>query len=61
MVAEAFACGVVVETCAEAFRLAGIAQKYKHKVRVVAATPVRSLGVGQRPLKNDVRDARTSS
>ena len=32
-----------------------------HEVRVVAATLVRSLGVGQRGLKNDVRDARVLS
>jgi transposase len=32
-----------------------------HDVRVVAATLVRSLGVGQRGLKNDARDARTLS
>ena len=52
---------VVVETCTEAFRLAAIAQRHGHEVRVVAATLVRSLGVGQRGLKNDVRDARTLS
>lgn len=52
---------VVLETCTEAFRLAGIAQKQGHEVRVVAATLVRSLGVGQRGLKNDVRDARMLS
>lgn len=32
-----------------------------HDVRVVAATLVRSLGIGQRGLKNDVRDARVLS
>lgn len=52
---------VVVETCTEAFRLAGLAQQHGHEVRVVAATLVRSLGVGQRGLKNDVRDARILS
>ena len=52
---------VVVETCTEAFRLAGIARQHGHDVRVVAATLVRSLGVGQRGLKNDVRDARILS
>ena len=52
---------VVIETCTEAFRLAGIAQQHGHDVRVVAATLVRSLGVGQRGLKNDVRDARILS
>jgi hypothetical protein len=48
---------VIVETCTEAFRLAAIARQHGHEVRVVAATLVRTLGVGQRGLKNDVRDA----
>ena len=52
---------VVLETCTEAFRIAGKAQRQGHDVRVVAATLVRSLGVGQRGPKNDVRDARTLS
>jgi transposase len=52
---------VVLETCTEAFRLAGVAQQHGHEVRVVAATLVRALGVGQRGLKNDERDARTLS
>jgi transposase len=52
---------VIVETCTEAFRLAAIARQHGHEVRVVAATLVRTLGVGQRGLKNDVRDARTLS
>src|SRR4051812_16103542 len=52
---------VVVETCTEAFRVAAIAQRHGHEVRVVAATLVRALGVGQRGLKNDERDARTLS
>lgn len=51
---------VIVETCTEAFRVAAAAQRAGHEVRVVAATLVRSLGVGQRGLKNDVRDARVS-
>ena len=48
---------VVVETCTEAFRMAAQAQQLGHDVRVVAATLVRALGVGQRGLKNDQRDA----
>lgn len=52
---------VVVETCTEAFRVATIARQHGHEVRVVAATLVRSLGVGHRGLKNDVRDARILS
>ena len=39
---------VVLETCTEAFRIAGRARQQGHDVRVVAATLVRSLGVGQR-------------
>ena len=52
---------VVFETSTGAFRLASMAQQHGHDVRVVAATLVRSLGVGQRGLKNDVRDARMLS
>ena len=53
---------VIVETCTEAFRMAGAARSSMgHDVRVVAATLVRALGVGQRGLKNDQRDARTLS
>jgi transposase len=52
---------VILETCTEAFRIAALAQRTGHDVRVVAATLVRSLGVGQRGLKNDVRDARVLS
>jgi transposase len=52
---------VIVETCTEAFRIAALAQRAGHDVRVVAATLVRSLGVGHRGLKNDVRDARVLS
>lgn len=52
---------VILETCTEAFRIAARAQRVGHDVRVVAATLVRSLGVGHRGLKNDVRDARVLS
>jgi transposase len=52
---------VIVETWTEAFRVAALAQPAGHDVRVVAATLVRSLGVGRRGLKNDVRDARVLS
>lgn len=52
---------VVLETCTEAFRIAGQAREQGHDVRVVAATLVRSLGIGQRGLKNDRRDARALS
>jgi len=52
---------VIVETCTEAFRIADTAIARGHEVRVVPATLVRSLGVGQRGLKNDERDARLLS
>lgn len=52
---------VIVETCTEAFRIADAAIAQGHEVRVVPATLVRSIGVGQRGLKNDERDARLLS
>jgi transposase len=52
---------VVVETCAEAFRVADMALDLGHEVRVVPATLVRSLGVGARRIKTDRRDAQVLS
>jgi transposase len=52
---------VVLETCAEAFRIADIALQCEHDVRVVPATLVRSLGVGARGVKTDRRDAQVLS
>jgi transposase len=52
---------VVMETCAEAFRIADAAKAAGHEVRVVAATLVRALGVGARRTKTDRRDAQTLS
>ncbi|MBN1945923.1 MAG: IS110 family transposase [Bradymonadales bacterium] len=52
---------VIVETCAEAFTVADAALAVGHEARVVPATMVRSLGVGSRRLKSDVRDARILS
>ena len=52
---------VVMETCAEAFGLADAALAAGHQVRVVPATLVKTLGVGQRRLKNDRRDAQVLS
>jgi transposase len=52
---------VIVETCAEAFRIADEAQELGHHVKVVPASLARSLGVGSRGVKNDVRDARNLS
>jgi transposase len=52
---------VVLETSAEAFGIADQALACGHQVRVVAATLVRSLGVGARGIKTDQRDARALS
>src|SRR5690349_20851679 len=52
---------VIVETCAEAFRVADAALALGHEVRVVPATLVRTLGVGARRTKTDRRDAQTLS
>jgi transposase len=52
---------VILETCAEAFRVADVARSVGHDPRVVAATLVRALGVGARRTKYDRRDARVLS
>lgn len=52
---------VVLETCAESFHFADALQSQGHQVRVVAATLVRSLGVGARGIKSDRRDAQVLS
>lgn len=52
---------VVVETSAEAFRVADDAREVGHEVKVVPASLARSLGVGSRGIKTDVRDARNLS
>jgi len=52
---------VIVETCAEAFRVADIAKELGHEARVVPATLVKALGVGERKTKTDKRDARKLS
>jgi transposase len=52
---------VIVETMAEAFRVADAAKEAGHEVRVVPATLVRALGVGARKTKTDRRDARVLS
>ncbi len=52
---------VVLETSAEAFAVADLALAAGHQVRVVPATLVRQLGVGQRGIKTDRRDARVLS
>ena len=52
---------VVLETSAEAFRVADQALAAGHQVRVVAATLVKTIGVGARGIKTDQRDARVLS
>ena len=52
---------VILETCSEAFFIADAASAQGHQVRVVPATLVRQLGVSERGLKNDQRDARKLS
>lgn len=52
---------VLVESSAEAFSVADWAIELGHEARVVPASLVRALGVGERGLKNDVRDARKLS
>lgn len=52
---------VVLETSSEAFRIADQAKQAGHEVRVVRSTLSKQLGVGDRGIKNDVRDARKLS
>jgi len=52
---------VVMEASAEAFTVADAALAAGHQVRVVPGTLVRLLGVGERRIKNDQRDARQLS
>jgi transposase len=52
---------VILETSSEAFRIADAAIAANHEVRVVPATLAKQLGVGERSLKTDLRDARKLS
>lgn len=52
---------VILETSAEAFAIADAALKLGHQVRVVPATLVKTLGVGDRGMKTDRKDARKLS
>jgi len=52
---------VIVETSSEAFAVADGALRCGHEVRVVPATLARTLGVGARGIKTDIRDARVLS
>jgi transposase len=54
-------CRVIMETCAESFVVADAALAAGHEVRVIPATLVRQLGVGERGIKTDRRDARALS
>lgn len=54
-------CRVVVETSSEAFRIADQAKTAGHEVRVVRSTLSKELGVGDRGIKTDQRDARKLS
>src|SRR5258708_7673888 len=52
---------VIVETCTEAFWVADLCLELGLEVRVVPATLARALGVGERGVKTDIRDARALS
>jgi transposase len=52
---------VVLEACAEAFSVADAALATGHETVVVPASLAPSLGVGDRGIKSDVRDARNLS
>jgi transposase len=52
---------VILETCAESFKIAEQARSSGHDVRVVPATLAPSLGVGARKTKTDRRDGRALS
>ena len=52
---------VVMEASAEAFKIADAALAAGHQVRVVPGKLVRLLGVGDRGVKNDQKDARQLS
>jgi transposase len=52
---------IILETCSEAFTIADQAIAAGHEVNIVPATLAPSLGVGQRGVKTDVRDAQNLS
>jgi transposase len=52
---------VLLESSSEAFAVADWAHQSGHEARVVPSMLVRALGVGERGLKNDQRDARKLS
>jgi transposase len=59
--AEWSSCRVILETSSEAFKIADQARAAGHEVRVVPSTLARQLGVGERGVKTDERDARKLS
>lgn len=54
-------CRVILEACAESHKIADQLLEQGHDVRIVAATLAPQLGVGQRGIKTDERDARALS
>lgn len=52
---------VILETSSESFRIADSARQLGHEVRVVRSTLSKQLGVGDRGIKTDLRDARKLS
>jgi transposase len=52
---------VIIETSTQSFAIADQARQAGHDVRIVPATLVRLLGVGERRTKNDRRDAEALS
>jgi transposase len=52
---------VLLESSAEAFAVADLARQHGHQPHVVPSALVRALGIGDRGLKNDKRDARKLS
>lgn len=52
---------VILETSSEAFRVADAAKAAGHEVRVVPSVLAKQLGVGERGVKTDARDARALS
>jgi transposase len=52
---------VILETSSEAFRVADAAKAAGHEVRVVPGTLAKQLGIGERGIKTDLRDARKLS
>lgn len=52
---------VIMETCSESWAVADAARRLNHEIRIVPGTLVRALGVGQRGIKTDQRDAQVLS